>query len=107
MPIGKNAWNQLRCFVFSDGYSAATSGLPVTSIIPFPAARIAAPAISIQKADGSPTLVTAEIISVMPIRCPAKASRAPFLRPKPSSSGPMTSSDIAIPHSAAPPISPT
>ena len=107
MPIGKNAWNQFSRFVFSSGYRAATSGFPVTSIMPFPAARVAAPPISIQNAEGSPTRVTAAIMSVMPMRCPAKASRAPFFSPNASSSGPMTSSEMAIPHSAAPPISPT
>src|SRR5687767_1921278 len=36
-----------------------------------------------------------------------EASRAPFLSPNASSSGPMTRSEIAIPQRAAPPMSPT
>ena len=107
MPTGKKAWNQLSRFVFSFGYSAATSGLPVTSIMPLPAASVAAPIINSQNADGCPTRVTAEIMIAMPDTCPANASRAPFFRPKPSSSGPMMSNESAMPHSAAPPMSPT
>jgi len=107
MPIGKKAWNQFRCVVFASGNNAATSGLPVTSIIPLPTASVAAPSISIQNPDGEPTCVTAAIISVMPARCIAKPNRTPFSSPYASSSGPSTSSEIAIPHSAAPPIRPT
>ena len=91
----------------ASGNSAATSGLPVTSIMPLPTASVAAPSISIQKPDGDPTCVTAAIISVRPVRWNANPTLAPFFKPKPSSIGPKNSSEIAMPQSAAPPISPT
>ena len=75
--------------------------------MPLPTASVAAPIMRSQKPDGEPVCVTAEIIRVMPARCMMNARRAPFFSPNASSIGPSTSSEMAMPHKAAPPIRPT